>query len=409
MSPDTPTTPRAPTGPASASGHTPRVLLLFPGVQYDLEHNFRNRLERLSAHFRGGVFAPGDRQEIVRWGDFTVATYAHRPGQYTRNPIRYFRQGVDFARHMAEKLGGIDLIVTYDPLKSGLLGAYLARELGAKLVTEVNGDFLDPHIYADIRHPAVRRAKQRLYPQIMRQVLRRADGVKLLFPGQLRELEADCRKATVEAFPDFCDTEAFYTGPSRPVILFAGFPYQLKGVDMLIRAFQRVADDFPEWRLRILGWFPDRAQIEADIDGHPRIDLVGPVPRADMPAQMAQSALFVLPSRSEAMGRVLIEAMAAGKPRIGSRVGGIPTLIDDGRDGLLVAPGAVDELADALRELLADEGLRERMGARARARYEEELTLDAYFERLRAFYSRVLNQSGSAQAGLTRLHAQRAR
>ena len=74
--------------------------------------------------------------------------------------------------------------------------------------------------------------------------------------------------------------------------------------------------------------------------------------RDDIEACLAGMDLFVLPSLNEGMGRALIEAMAAGLPVIASRVGGIPSVIDHERTGLLVPPGDAGALADALRRLL---------------------------------------------------------
>jgi glycosyltransferase involved in cell wall biosynthesis len=80
---------------------------------------------------------------------------------------------------------------------------------------------------------------------------------------------------------------------------------------------------------------------------------------------MDDAWVLVLPSRSEGMGRVLVEAFCRGRGVIGSRAGSIPNLVEDGVSGVLV--DSTEELADALRRVLSDRGLAERLGAGARA------------------------------------------
>lgn len=94
-----------------------------------------------------------------------------------------------------------------------------------------------------------------------------------------------------------------------------------------------------------------------------------------------EATVLVLPSRSEGMGRVVIEAQLRGRPVIGANVGGIPDLVSDGVDGVLVEPG---ELADVLSRVLGDRALLERLAANARAAGERWLVSpDEYVERMR--------------------------
>ena len=111
---------------------------------------------------------------------------------------------------------------------------------------------------------------------------------------------------------------------------------------------------------------------------------------------MGHCGVFVLPSRTEAMGRVLLEAMACAKPRIGSRVGGIPTLIEHDVDGLLFRSENVDELEQQLRRLMSDAALRRALGEQAQRRQQKELTADAHFARVHELYSAAL-ASGPAR------------
>jgi glycosyltransferase involved in cell wall biosynthesis len=114
--------------------------------------------------------------------------------------------------------------------------------------------------------------------------------------------------------------------------------------------------------------------------------------------QMDRSTVLVLPSRSEGLGRVLVESMARGRGIVASRVGGIPDVARDGREALLVEPGDVDELAATLVRVLTDRALAERLGHAAFERYQEWHTTPAeYAARVRSLVEASLD--GAATAG----------
>jgi glycosyltransferase involved in cell wall biosynthesis len=124
--------------------------------------------------------------------------------------------------------------------------------------------------------------------------------------------------------------------------------------------------EFPELHLVIIGSGDQQAVLlrqakEADIGD--AVHLVGH--REDIENGLAGMDCFVLPSLNEGMGRALIEAMAAGLPVIAGRVGGIPSLIQDGQNGLLVPAGDGRAIADALRRILRDPAWAGELGKRA--------------------------------------------
>jgi glycosyltransferase involved in cell wall biosynthesis len=132
--------------------------------------------------------------------------------------------------------------------------------------------------------------------------------------------------------------------------------------------------------------------LNDSIDGHPRIYHHKPVPYEEMPEHIGSCGMFVLPSRSEAMGRVLIEAMAAGKPRIGSNIEGIPSVINDGIDGLLFQTENVDALAEKMDVLMSNPELRQKLGKAGELRAKQEFTKSKYFNNLINFYNEVLEK-----------------
>ncbi|HLP43356.1 MAG TPA: glycosyltransferase, partial [Fibrobacteria bacterium] len=280
-------------------------------------------------------------------------------------------------------------------LRAGLIGLLFARLSSARFCPEVNGCHDSRANYIDDPPGPALELKKRLYPALVRFVLARADGIKLLFPSQLDGYPGLAgllkrRGAVLEHFFDYVDLEPFRDLGEEKVVLFVGFPFYLKGVDLLIEAFKRVSPRHPGWTLKILGWFPDKRAMDAAIGGHPRIVHHPPVYSHEMPQHMGRCGIFVLPSRTEAMGRVLLEAMASGKPRLGSDIEGIPTVIADGRDGLLFRAGDVDDLTAKLDRLMGDEGLRRALGNAGRERALREFSAEAYFSRLLGFYRRVL-------------------
>ena len=113
---------------------------------------------------------------------------------------------------------------------------------------------------------------------------------------------------------------------------------------------------------------------------------LGFVPPAELGARFERAAVVAVPSRREGYGVVAREAMAWGRPVVASRVGGLADAVEDGVTGLLVAPGDVEALREALERLLADEELRAQLGAAGRARAEEELSYGAAAEALVAVY-----------------------
>jgi len=102
--------------------------------------------------------------------------------------------------------------------------------------------------------------------------------------------------------------------------------------------------------------------------------------------------IFVLPSLNEGMGRVLVEAMAAGKPIVASRVGGIPDLVQDGDNGLLVPPGDEKSLAAGIRQLLNDPEKAKMMGQRGKERCTQ-FSVESMVDKIDQLYTELLQAS----------------
>lgn len=282
----------------------------------------------------------------------------------------------------------INLVSAYDPLKTGLTAVICARITRAPCVTEVNGVYNEVVEIEKTVNP-LKTVKKLSVPAVQKFVLKRSAGIKVLFPDQIKDLKIDTTNKIVRMFPNYVNINKFLECSDKhekKQVLFAGFPFWIKGVDILISAYRLIAEKYNEWELKILGYYPDKSLFDKYIGNTKNISVHSAVMPSEMPIQMQQCAIFVLPSRTDALARVLIESMAAGKARIGSNVDGTPQLIRDGIDGLLFKSGDIEELALKMDLLMGDKKLRKKMGEAGRRRARLEFSEENYIKNIRKFY-----------------------
>jgi glycosyltransferase involved in cell wall biosynthesis len=178
---------------------------------------------------------------------------------------------------------------------------------------------------------------------------------------------------TVTAIPNLVPpvepAEAGGLSEERLVVMAAGRLVKEKGFDVLIRAFSKVADRHPGWRLRIYGRGGQQKELEQLIEDtrtEGRVELAGAVVPLD--PEWGRAALAVIPSRHESFGLTLVEAMSAGLPvLVADAPHGPREFIESERNGLLVEAEDVYAMADALERLMGDAGLRDKLAAEGRA------------------------------------------
>lgn len=357
----------------------PTIVFIIPGPTYYASTPlFQNKYKYLSRHFKGHVFTGSDKQEQFKIDEFT---YNSQKTGNNFNKIRFFLFCL-LGIVKINKRDKIDCVITYDPLKTGFIGLIIKIIFRSKLIVEVNGVYDSPVVWVESKKGFWGRCKGMLAPKMMKFVLSLCDGIKLQTPYQLEGLGKIKKNKIVECFTGWVSTSAFENLGEEKEVLFVGFPFYIKGVDVLIRSFKKIAVQFPDWKLKIMGWYPDLSALEEAMGGHPQIYHHPPVPTYKMPEHVGKCGIFVLPSRSEAMGRVLLESAASGKPRIGSNAEGIPYVINDGVDGFLFESENEEQLADKLAMLMADPELREKIGnnaaKRARADFSEKSCISNY-------------------------------
>ena len=148
-----------------------------------------------------------------------------------------------------------------------------------------------------------------------------------------------------------------------------------KGIDVLIRAVAIMRDAGVTTPLIVAGEGPFRPEIErliGDLGLQEQVNLIGQQSRSSVARLLHQCTLFVLASRFETFGIAVLEAMACGKAVVGTTVDGILEIIDDWKNGILVKPDDPPALAVAIRLLLADPALRQRLGEAAAARVKDQ-------------------------------------
>jgi glycosyltransferase involved in cell wall biosynthesis len=265
-----------------------------------------------------------------------------------------------------------------------LLARALAR-VPTKVILDVHGDWRVPtRLYGS----RFRRLLDPFADLLARIALRRADGIRTV-SGYTTGLVRKQGRDPDAVFPAYMDLRPFcgespVQQPEAPVALFVGVLERYKAVDVLAEAWPEVVRRVAGARLRGVG----KGSLPAP--SGPGIEWTPVLATEEVAAALDEATLLVLPSRSEGMGRVIVEAFCRGRPVVGSRVGGIPDLIEDGRTGVLVEPGNPKALAEALVRVLSDRELAARMGTAAHGAAAPWLaTPEEFAARMRELVDRV--------------------
>lgn len=371
-------------------GGMDRFFLLSGGLEGDILHPiWFSTPQEVEAELGPGSYP------VYTSGNFRYHWFlGYRPGGGTSSKLAqfwfYLRKGLQLHREKP-----FDCVVAYSHMTPGVMGVVLKLLTRTKLVIEVA---TTPRLLAMTNRPKPTFADRlkKLYSDFCLHISAGlADRVHLLYPAQLSGYPKLARKKA-SVFHEFilasnipaatpCERDR------EMYVVQVGAPWYLKGVDRLVAAFKRVAPDFPNVKLKLVGWYEagEKAGLEALRDGSAQIELVRALPNPNTLSIISRSLILVHPSRCEGgPSRVVTEGLVAGVPVIGSDVAGIPYAITDGENGFVVPGDDIDALERRLRELLGDPELRQRLGSKAselaREQFSEKVYVERFTEMIRA-------------------------
>ena len=353
-----------------------------------------NRFLSFSKHFSGDIVGPaegltGEPDHAGSQIRATLSTGIFR--HYVLEPSRapsFLKASVDVVSYLrvVRKLfssgSRYDVVVAFGFFKTAIAGWLLATMSKSKFVIEVPVVPRKVALCRNARRSWFTVLRVSLSSRLAAHLLRRADHLKLIFPEQLRGIKPSVAQIPHSTFPDYVPVKTIYGSDREDFLLLIGTPLYLKGADLAIKAFHHISPEYSTDHLVIIGSSLGFPYLQSLLSSGDRIQLIDFVPHSVGIDYIQRAKIVLVPSRTDAMPRVAIEGMAAGKAVIASRVDGIPYYLRHNVNCLLFEPGNYMALADNIRLLLKNPGLRREIGFRARqhalAYFDEEQYAERY-------------------------------
>jgi glycosyltransferase involved in cell wall biosynthesis len=228
---------------------------------------------------------------------------------------------------------------------------------------------------------------------VLRFSLHRADSVLAVSTASAAELELAFELPGIEVVPNAAPpvpaTPLAAGRDGRLAVFLGGFANPVKGGATMLEALALIEPDGLRVALAGPGELPDAGHHL--VDSRPDVEWYGWLAGEEREEVLGAASIFILASSSEGLPVALLEAMSAGLAIVATEVGGVPDVVDDGVEALLVAPEDPAALAGAIARIAADDPLRERLGRAARAR-AAEMGVDSVAERIDALYRALLDR-----------------
>jgi len=345
------------------------------------------------------------RIDLKIGSDIPYKEVPYREIQKPQGLIRLVLDRIDFALKANKFLmqNDFDVIHVHLPFAANVL-ITINKKLRDKMVYTIHADeyrlglskFLKPPVIIKVFQPD-------LY--LMKRIRK---SVVLNEPLKEKLINKGIKKEKLEVIPNGVNIKEFNSnkeeieqvkgkyGLDTTTVMFAGTVTPRKGVEYLVKSAEILnnkdviflivgrIDIDKEYARKVINYAKEK---------NLKVKFTGFIPREDIKALYFACDIFVLPSLEEGHGLVLTEAMASGKPLIGTKIGGIPAQIRDGWNGFLVEPGNEKQLAEKIKYLVENDEERERMGKNSRKLAEDEFDWKKIAERYLEVYENVAGVS----------------
>ena len=327
----------------------------------------------------------------VRGKDNRVAA-PYRLCRYARPSSKRFGARQTILRLLLETWGRrLEVLHCHGAYPAGYVGAAFQRLTGTPLLIRPHGADILPREWID-REP---RLAARMRGSLMAAAAVVAQGESLA--ERLRELGVPAGRLRIIHNGVRLPVSGTCELPAEPSILAMGSLSPKKHFDILLRAFSVVRQRLPEARLTIAGDGPEGARLREQAGALHIADAVtfpGPVTGEVKTSLFSRARVFVSSSRREPFANANLEAMAAGRPIVATRVGGNVEMVEDEVSGLLVEPEDADGLAEAILRLLGERERATLMGRAARQRVEALFSWDGMVDKYEALYRELMTARG---------------
>jgi glycosyltransferase involved in cell wall biosynthesis len=261
------------------------------------------------------------------------------------------------------------VVITKSPYEAfALLPVWKLARRRPKLLVDLHGDWrIAPRLYGS----RLRRLFAGLTDRAAVLALNRADGTRTISRFTTSLAEAATGRSPLSVFPAYFDLESFTSEPvqplpQQPAVAWIGTLQRTKNPGLLAEAWRRVVARTSAGRLVVVGQGPLHPIVDELARSLPtRVARIAQLTPPEVAKLLDESTLLAMSSESEGFPRVIMEAFARGRFVVATAVGGIPDLVEPGKNGVLVSPGDADALADALVRVLEDGALAERLAGGA--------------------------------------------